>query len=281
MPSITGNIRGQRTQSSCNGYKTIGSSIASGNNSGCFKRVFIDALIKANGNYELAFTKTLGISKKYYMNTSNSINYQQPTLSGKRMGILSNSNTTSLNQNYPGTSVTSVTPGTSVTPVPPPSSGINQSNVISVSDLSVPSIDANDTNANTPFYEGQFYVYNGFLDSYNYSMPTQYITSPPSYLVIQSGSSTTPLILRITFTNVNIPYNFGNIPVIINANGQISLNFDQTDPYPSKAFYIIDTSDSTNPGDINPTTLPSNQNYINLIKTIFPAGLYFNVPINT
>ena len=39
----TGNIRGQRTQSSANGYKTLASSIASGNNGGCFKRIYVNA----------------------------------------------------------------------------------------------------------------------------------------------------------------------------------------------------------------------------------------------
>jgi hypothetical protein len=57
MSAPTGNFRGQRTQSSSNGYKTIGSSIASGSNGGCFKRIFINALGNTNGNYDLAFTK--------------------------------------------------------------------------------------------------------------------------------------------------------------------------------------------------------------------------------
>ena len=98
MSAATGNFRGQRTQSSTSGYKTIGSSIASGNNSGAFKRIFVSALGNTNGNYDLAFTKTLGIPKHYYNSTSNSIYNQQPTLSGKRVGITTNPDATTLTQ---------------------------------------------------------------------------------------------------------------------------------------------------------------------------------------
>jgi hypothetical protein len=48
MSAPTGNIRGQRTQSSTSGFKTIGSSIVSGNNSGAFKRIFVSALENTN-----------------------------------------------------------------------------------------------------------------------------------------------------------------------------------------------------------------------------------------
>jgi len=98
MSASTGNFRGQRTQSSCNGYKTLGSSIVSGNNSGCFKRIFINALENTNNNYDLAFTKTLGISKNYYNSTSNSYKYQQPTLSGKKFSGIKESTAGSLSQ---------------------------------------------------------------------------------------------------------------------------------------------------------------------------------------
>jgi hypothetical protein len=114
MSSQTGNIRGQRTQSSCNGYKTLGSSIASGNNGGCFKRVFINALENTNNNYELAFTKTLGIPKNYYNNTSNSSKYQQPTLSGKRLAVITNSTAVNLTPVYQTATVGSTYPSSTV-----------------------------------------------------------------------------------------------------------------------------------------------------------------------
>jgi hypothetical protein len=98
MSAPTGNFRGQRTQSSSNGYKTIGSSIASGSNGGCFKRIFINALGNTNGNYDLAFTKTLGIPRHYYNSTSNNSNYQQPSLSGKTRQVVTVPTAISLTQ---------------------------------------------------------------------------------------------------------------------------------------------------------------------------------------
>jgi len=86
--SSTGNFRGQRTQSSCNGYKTIGSSIASGNNGGCFKRIYANAYQRYNGDSNLALTYSLKIPKSYYNSTSNSSNYQQPSLSGQKLQIV-------------------------------------------------------------------------------------------------------------------------------------------------------------------------------------------------
>ena len=100
MSAPTGNIRGQRTQSSTSGYKTIGSSIASGNTSGAFKRIFINALGTSNGDFNLALTKTLKIPKHYYNNTSNSVYYQQPTLSGKRVPIYTSPSAITLTQVY-------------------------------------------------------------------------------------------------------------------------------------------------------------------------------------
>ena len=67
----TGNIRGQRTQSSTSGYKTLASSIASGNNGGSFKRIYINAFERYNGNSELALSSTLGIQKGDYAHTNN------------------------------------------------------------------------------------------------------------------------------------------------------------------------------------------------------------------
>lgn len=98
MSAPTGNFRGSRTQSSTSGYKTIGSSIASGNNSGSFKRIFFSALGSTNGNYDLAFTKTLGIPKNYYNSSSNSHYYQHPSLSGKTRNVVTDLNAKTLTQ---------------------------------------------------------------------------------------------------------------------------------------------------------------------------------------
>jgi hypothetical protein len=105
--SSTGNFRGQRTQSSTNGYKTLGSSIASGNNGGAFKRIFINALGNSNGNYDLALTKTLGIPRHYYNSTSNSSNYQQPTLSGKKLPVITSPTAETLTQVFQSATVAS------------------------------------------------------------------------------------------------------------------------------------------------------------------------------
>ena len=94
----TGNFRGQRTQSSANGYKTLASSIASGNNSGCFKRIYINAYQRLGGNSDLALSSTLGITKNYYRPTSNSVYGQQPTLAGLQFNITSNPNARTLTQ---------------------------------------------------------------------------------------------------------------------------------------------------------------------------------------
>jgi len=105
--SSTGNFRGQRTQSSTGGYKTLGSSIASGNNGGAFKRIFINALGNSNGNYDLALTKTLGIPRHYYNSTSNSLNYQQPSLSGKRVPVTTSPTAETLIQVFQSATVAS------------------------------------------------------------------------------------------------------------------------------------------------------------------------------
>jgi hypothetical protein len=70
MGDNTGNIRGQRNQSSCNGYKTLGSSIASGNNAGTFKRIYMDAFQRYNGDKEYALMSTLGIPYGAYSNSN-------------------------------------------------------------------------------------------------------------------------------------------------------------------------------------------------------------------
>jgi len=92
--SSTGNIRGQRTQSSTGGYKTLGSSIASGNNGGAFKRIYINAYQRYNGNSELALSSTLGIGKGLYKNanpTTTPLGKDGPTL-GQRNGWTVKSN---------------------------------------------------------------------------------------------------------------------------------------------------------------------------------------------
>jgi hypothetical protein len=66
----TGNIRGQRTQSSTGGFKTLASSIASGNNGGAFKRIYINAYQRYNGNSDLALISTIGIHPGDYSHTS-------------------------------------------------------------------------------------------------------------------------------------------------------------------------------------------------------------------
>ena len=87
--SSTGNIRGQRTQSSTGGYKTLASSIASGNNGGAFKRIYIDAYSRYNGNSNLALSSTLGITYGTYSGPlSMSIYYQQPVLSNFKPGTI-------------------------------------------------------------------------------------------------------------------------------------------------------------------------------------------------
>jgi hypothetical protein len=79
----TGNIRGQRTQSATCGYKTLGSSIASGNNGGAFKRIYINAFQRYNGDSELAYITTLGIPYGLYRNPN------QNTPQGKQYPIIS------------------------------------------------------------------------------------------------------------------------------------------------------------------------------------------------
>jgi hypothetical protein len=90
----TGNIRGQRTQSSTGGFKTLASSIASGNNGGAFKRIYINAYQRYNGNSDLALSSTLGINKGSYLNatpSSTPLGKDGPTL-GQRKGwtVISN-----------------------------------------------------------------------------------------------------------------------------------------------------------------------------------------------
>ena len=82
----TGNIRGQRTQSSTGGFKTLASSIASGNNGGAFKRIYINAYQRYNGNSDLALSSTLGIQKGDYAHTSSQSLSTVKSASGPQVG---------------------------------------------------------------------------------------------------------------------------------------------------------------------------------------------------
>jgi hypothetical protein len=84
--SSTGNIRGQRTQSSTGGFKTLASSIASGNNSGAFKRIYANAYQRYNGNSELALSYSLGINKGDYAHTSSQSLSTVKSASGPQVG---------------------------------------------------------------------------------------------------------------------------------------------------------------------------------------------------
>ena len=110
----TGNIRGQRTQSSANGYKTLASSIASGNNSGCFKRIYINAFERYNGNSDLALSYTLGINKGDYAHTNSQALTTVKSASGPQVGdytkkalIKTPQNATSLTGVYLGSTISS------------------------------------------------------------------------------------------------------------------------------------------------------------------------------
>jgi len=120
--SSTGNIRGQRTQSSTGGYKTLGSSIASGNNSGAFKRIYINAFERYNGNSDLALSSTLGIQKGDYAHTNNYSFSTFKSASGpslgdyKKKGLINTPQTaTSLSQVFLGATVSSTSPCTGST----------------------------------------------------------------------------------------------------------------------------------------------------------------------
>jgi uncharacterized protein involved in high-affinity Fe2+ transport len=92
MSAPTGNFRGQRTQSSTGGYKTLASSIASGNNGDAFKRIYANAYLRFNGNSDLALSSTLGIQKGDYAPT-NTNNYSFSTVksaSGPQVGNYKN-----------------------------------------------------------------------------------------------------------------------------------------------------------------------------------------------
>jgi hypothetical protein len=114
--SVTGNIRGQRTQSSTNGYKTLGSSIASGIGAGTFKRIYVNAFQRYNGDSNLAISSTLGIQKgDYGAGKSNSLttvkSASYPTLSNNKNAgrITTPQYASSLSQVYLGATVSPTT----------------------------------------------------------------------------------------------------------------------------------------------------------------------------
>jgi hypothetical protein len=248
MSAPTGNFRGQRTQSATGGYKTIGSSIASGNNSGSFKRIFVSALGNTNGNYDLAFTKTLGIPKNYYNSSSNSHYYQQPSLSGKTRQVSTNSDAKTLTQVYQGATVEST-----ISCVP--------SNYTSLSQLIAPGNNSLQATATNPFFTGNAGSYNGNLNSFNYQIP--------SILLLQNND-----VLNISINSPEQTYNFGITPVVINNGCEITLAITNEGVY--KINPICSTEDDGITTCINSTTISS---YSSLINIFFPGGLYFNLDI--
>lgn len=248
MSAPTGNFRGQRTQSATGGYKTIGSSIASGNNSGSFKRIFVSALGNTNGNYDLAFTKTLGIPKNYYNSSSNSHYYQQPSLSGKTRQVSTDPNAKTLTQVHQGATVES----TNCSQVPSPWQ-CNSYYAVTCSDY-LPS--------------GLFYLSSGISNTTYSNTCSQNVTplsgSPqPQVLVIQSGD-----ILRFGCTNT--PY--FELPVVVMSGGQINLK--STDgAVGTDGDYDIYISPDCNTCENNCITQE-------VINAYFPKGIYFNTSSN-
>jgi len=241
MSAPTGNFRGQRTQSSTSGYKTIGSSIASGNNSGSFKRIFVSALGSTNGNYDVAFTKSLGIPKNYYNSSSNSHYYQQPSLSGKTRNVVTDPNAKTLTQVYQQATV----------------------------------VDTNCITISNPTYLSTYpslFIPSKLTGLYYGSLISQFTNiNPNTYLIIQN---TDVLQIEASDSSQNT-YSFGNFIVVVNNGGQINLKLNNTTelggPY--------DISPNCNSGNDGLTTCINTSNlssYTDLINKIFPSGLYFN-----
>jgi hypothetical protein len=240
MSSPTGNFRGQRTQSSTSGYKTIGSSIVSGNNSGSCKRIFVSALGNTNGNYDLAFTKTLGIPKNYYISSSNSHYYQQPTLSGKTRQVETNPNAKTLTQ-------------------------VSQSATV-----------GNTLCVNNPTYLSSystFFFASQVPGSYYGSLSSQFTDiNPNTYLIIQNTE-----ILQIDASdNSQNTYSFGNFIVVVNNGGQITLKVNNNTGY--GGIYFISPNCPTSEGAATCINSNNISSYSNIIKRFFPAGFYFNLP---
>ena len=70
MGGNTGNIRGQRNQSSSNGFKTLGSILASdsGNGAGSYRRLY--AYYAKNGNISAFYNNALNLSYGDYKDRS-------------------------------------------------------------------------------------------------------------------------------------------------------------------------------------------------------------------
>jgi hypothetical protein len=246
MSAPTGNFRGQRTQSSTSGYKTIGSSIASGNNNGSFKRIFVGALGNTNGNYDLAFTKTLGIPKNYYNSSSNSHYYQQPSLSGKTRNVVTDQNAKTLTQVYQQATITAI--------------NCVPSTYSSLSQLIAPNNNSLQATATNPFFIGNAGIYGGNLNSFNYQIP---------YVLLLQNSD----VLNIIINSQEQTYNFGINPVVINNGCEITLTITNGGTY--KINPICSTgNDGLFTTCINTSNLSK---YTDLINRFFPAGLYFNL----
>ena len=217
---------------------------------------------------ELAFTKTLGIPKNYYTNTSNSSKYQQPTLSGKRLSIMTNPNAPIWGKDYQSATVA---PGATVEPTTPPTI-INSP--IYLSNLQVLDNNSLNSSPSAPFYCGTVGTYNGNLNYFNYQIPSEYPSS--SFLVIQSND-----LLRIDISPPQgLSYSFGNLPVVVNG-GQITLTISDYTGY-GGVYSINPVCNSYNDGMAGSCINPSTQSsYTQMLNTYFPAGLYFNIQISS
>jgi len=241
MSAPTGNFRGQRTQSSTSGYKTIGSSIASGNNSGSFKRIFVSALGNTNGNYDLAFTKTLGIPKNYYNSSSNSLYYQQPSLSGKTRNVVTDPNAKTLTQVS------------------------QQATVVDTNCITI----SNPTYLST--YPSLFILSNKLTGLYYGSLISPFPNiNPNTYLIIQSNE-----ILQIDASdNYQKTYSFGKFIVVVNNGGQITLKVNNNTEY--GGIYVISPNCLTSEGAATCINSSNISTYSNIISRFFPSGFYFN-----
>jgi hypothetical protein len=259
MSAPTGNFRGQRTQSSSNGYKTIGSSIASGSNGGCFKRIFINALGNTNGNYDLAFTKTLGIPRNYYNSTSNNSNYQEPTLSGKTRQVVTVPTAISLTQvSQTATVQNSLTCYSSF------------------NTLSQLAITSGSTSPQMPFTVSNYgsSEYFGNLNYFSFEINSTLLIQPPDV-----SPSTNTYVLTVTVDNANQATgnynNFGSYPVVLNG-GEIILRINNDNFNYSGKYCISGSAGSCGGGTLINSVNQSN--YTQFLNTFFPGGLYFNLP---
>jgi len=207
----TGNIRGQRTQSSTSGYKTLASSIASGNNGGSFKRIYINAFERYNGNSELALSSTLGIQKGDYAHTNNYSFTTFKSSSGPYLGDYKKNGV--LNKLVPQTNFPQV----------------NLGNTISSAQVT----------GNT-YYISQFVKNQSYITTFN-----------GAYCIQSFGDNTSPNILNITrgymvVLGTNVPQNW-----TINVSGIEQNNDDGSPTIDSGYLGIQNGNSITNYGIIN------------------------------